>query len=599
MNILFVCHDFRQIPKSPTAVHIEKLALKIMAKTDFEVDILCLSPSSSSIKPAQIRHKNGLTTIEIKNQPRLFTFEAVRSRNVFSQIDCLLNKRSYDIMHVFTLGALTAAPLEIARKHGLNIFMSLCDFWFICEENIDLAAENPLCAGPENKEKCVECFLKNYIPDAKRDELKLPLKDHKKTRFNYLNTIWTSINRVYAHSKLLKNKYNEYGRHKIELVKSWGENNTDKLADKFIADYTGNIVKRKKSVPEKSKRILFYCFDKMHIPILAPIYKQMKKDFPQYRFAFAAMPRNWFHNAGFREDELDLLKIFQEEVTFYPREFIPDVTIVPDSYYPDNCGRIVHVGHGVLSKGIYYCDSQKAREEEKADLVCVPGVYHRSVLGKLISTSVLATGMAKLDSVFKGDVNKKSVCRNLNLPVDNTYILYAPTYNQELSSLEYLLAGIDQVLFDEKNILLIKLHSRTASRFKTIVQKLVQKHKRIIYISSQDITPFLSLSDLMISDVSSAMMEFAALDKPLVLFNNPTWKEYEHFNPSDIDFAWRDMAVQIDSAGDLKSAVIECLDNPGRLSVLRKKYTDQLFANKYNGNASGNIARLVSRLAES
>lgn len=599
MNILFVCHDFLQTPKSAIAGHVKKLAFKVMAKTDFEVDILCLAPSSSSLKPDQVRYKTGLKTIEIKNQPRLFTFEAVRSRNVFCRVDDLLNQRSYDIMHVFTLGALTAAPMEIARGHGLNIFMSLCDFWFICEENIDLTAENPLCAGPENKEKCVECFLKNYIQDAKRDELKLPLKDHKKARFNYLDTIWNSINRVYAHSRLIENKYNEYGRHKIELVKNWEDNNIDELADKFTADYTRNNVYKKKSLPEKSKRILFYCFDKMHIPILAPIYKQMKNDFSGYRFAFAAMPRNWFHNAGFREDELDLLKVFQEKVTFYPQEFVPDVTIVPDSYYPDNCGRIVHVGHGVLSKGIYYCDSQKAREEEKADLVCVPGVYHQTVLGKLISTSVLATGMAKLDSVFKGDVNKKSVCRSYNLPVDNTYILYAPTYNPELSSLEYLLEGIDQVLLNEKSILLIKLHSRTIARYKSIAQKLVQKHRRIIYIAGQDITPFLSLADIMISDVSSAMMEFAALDKPVVLFNNPAWKDYEHFNPGDIDFAWRDMAVQIDSAGDLKSAVIKCLDNPGRLSEVRKKYTDQLFANKYNGDASGNIARLVSGLAES
>ncbi len=115
---------------------------------------------------------------------------------------------------------------------------------------------------------------------------------------------------------------------------------------------------------------------------------------------------------------------------------------------------------------------------------------------------------------------------------------------------------------------------------------------KITYVDSAgelDITPFLSLCDLMISDVYSAMMEFAALDKPLVLFNNPNWKLYQNYNPDDIEFKWRDIGMQVTNLEEMKEAVKQSLANPKEFSDKRNFYTNQLFANKYDGKAADRI----------
>ncbi len=153
--------------------------------------------------------------------------------------------------------------------------------------------------------------------------------------------------------------------------------------------------------------------------------------------------------------------------------------------------------------------------------------------------------MAKLDALFGKSINRQTVLKQFGLPPGYRYILYAPTFNDELSATPFVMDRINEVIPDEQTILIIKLHGSAKQEYKDMYKNLVQKDKRVIFADELDITPFLALCDLMISDVSSAMMEFAALDKPLILFNNPNWKSYQNYNPEDIEFKWRDIGIQV------------------------------------------------------
>ncbi len=295
--------------------------------------------------------------------------------------------------------------------------------------------------------------------------------------------------------------------------------------------------------------------------------------------------------AGFTEEELGILKGFGEPLYLKPQEFEPDITIIADSAYQfvQNCGKIIHIGHGILSKGQYYTDTELARREELADLVCVPGEYHKNIMDKIITKAVAATGMAKLDDLFSGKINKESVLDKYKLPADYKYILFAPTFNDELSAIPFISDRIDEIIPDDKSILLIKLHGSTKNEYKEIYKALFKKDARVIYIEDLDITPFLALADVMISDVSSAMIEFAGLNKPLILFNNPNWNKYQYYNPSDIEFKWRDIGIQVNNVKEMKEAVVRSFVYPGEFEEKRKYYTDQLIANKNDGNACKNI----------
>ncbi len=391
--------------------------------------------------------------------------------------------------------------------------------------------------------------------------------------------------------------------YKHKIIKTFSE--FPELAEKMhkevtiLEQLTRKVPLGKSSTPRSikpgtapEKRVLLYFFKNVHIPILMPIYRQLKAFNPGIKIAFGYLPYAPRIRAGFTPDELQSIAAYGEDLYAVPQEFKPDLTFIADSVYPwtKNCGKLVHVGHGVLSKGQYYTDTATARREQEADLVCVPGAYHAKIMQQITSRPVTATGMAKLDPVFSGALNRRTVIRQFDLPQNHyRYILFAPTFNDELSSIPFVEDRINEVIPDDKTLLLIKLHGSTKEEYKQVYRRLVDKDPRVIFVDELDITPFLSLADVMISDVSSAMMEFAALDKPVVLFNNPNWKTYENFNPVDIEFTWRDIGMQVGSLCEMKDAIKHSLAHPEECAAKRKHYTDQLFANKYDGQAAERI----------
>lgn len=348
------------------------------------------------------------------------------------------------------------------------------------------------------------------------------------------------------------------------------------------------------------RRVLFYFFKNVHIPILLPLYNALKAQNSDVEIAFSYLPPSSEIRAGLLPDEVRIIEQAGAPIYATPQEFHPDLTFIADSVYPwvEGCGKLVHVGHGVLSKGQYYTDTPTARREEFADMVCVPGKHHQAIMRRIISKPVVATGMCKLDDLFSGKISRASVIKQFGLPDDYRYVLFAPTFNDELSAIPFVQDRIGQVLPDDKTLLIIKLHPSTKPEYKEMYRALPSKDKRIIFADELDITPFLALCDVMISDVSSAMMEFAALDKPVILFNNPNWTSYQNYNPADIEFQWRDIGVQVSDLDEMRAAVSLCLQDPAVHADKRKKYTDLLFANKRGGNAAERIVKLALSLLE-
>ena len=339
------------------------------------------------------------------------------------------------------------------------------------------------------------------------------------------------------------------------------------------------------------KRILFYFFKNVHISILLPIYRRLKERYPQIEMAFSAYPLKPEIRAGLTPEERTILSSIGVPLLDDPFSFKPDITFIADSIYEllAGCGKLVQVGHGVLSKGQYYTDTAIARREEKADLVCVPGSYHAEMMKRIITKPVAATGMAKMDALFSGRVNRASVLKDLELPEEWKFILFAPTFNDELSAIPDTLERIAEIIPNENTKLVIKLHGSTKPEYVAMYRKLAEQNPAILFAGNLELTPFIALCDVCISDVSSAMMEFAAIDKPLILFNNRRWKEYKNYNPQDIEFRWRDIGIQVTNLEEMKAAVIQSFANPAEFSEKRRLYTEQLFANQKDGQGSDRI----------
>jgi CDP-glycerol glycerophosphotransferase (TagB/SpsB family) len=143
---------------------------------------------------------------------------------------------------------------------------------------------------------------------------------------------------------------------------------------------------------------------------------------------------------------------------------------------------------------------------------------------------------------------------------------------------------------------MIKLHGSTAQKYKDMYRQLAQTDNRVIYLDDLDITPYLAKADVLISDVSSVMMEFAALGKPVVLFNNPLQKTYKNYNPNDLEYTHRDIGYQVSNLEEMKLAILKIHRGQDPFVEKRQQITDQLFANKYDGKATERIIDIILHL---
>ena len=137
-------------------------------------------------------------------------------------------------------------------------------------------------------------------------------------------------------------------------------------------------------------------------------------------------------------------------------------------------------------------------------------------------------------------------------PPDKKIILYAPTFSGKLQSGEDLLPEIPWLVRDNE-IWLIKFHEFMD---KTLVNSIRNNdNENIRIIDTYDITPYLHLADVMISDTSSVIYEFMALDKPVVTYR--TLKR-------------EDKGINITDPKELRPALDRCLNDPCEYSKLRK-----------------------------
>jgi len=324
------------------------------------------------------------------------------------------------------------------------------------------------------------------------------------------------------------------------------------------------------------KNILFYVERSLHLPFLEPIEAYLREG-GLARTAFSAPPffagtpdiPQW----GLRPEEIARL---EEKVPFYPQpaDFSPHATIVADAchFRIPEIANVINVGHGMICKGAFYTDSYITRRENLSQMLLVPGPWHRSRLASNVAIPIKVTGFIKSDQLFGPTAQTRAkFCERLGIDSGKHIVLFAPTYNPELSAMHCVAEGIRKVA-DQDTVLLIKLHNMTDTRFKDLYSNIASAHPNIFYLTDADYSGMMHAADLMISDVSSIFIEFLLLDKPVVLFNNPRIKEFPYYNAEDIEYKTRDAAVQVASLDELLKAVRTELAHPEKRSAIRQRY---------------------------
>lgn len=324
------------------------------------------------------------------------------------------------------------------------------------------------------------------------------------------------------------------------------------------------------------KKILFYVERSLHLPFLEPIEEYLSLNglaatafsSPEFFPGTAEIPQ-W----GLPDSQILRL---QYKAPFFakPEDFDPDVTIVADAchFRIPQLRNVINVGHGMICKGAFYTDSEITRRENLSQMLLVPGPLHRRRLQDNVFIPIKLTGFIKSDQLFGPKAQtREQFCSRMGIDPAKRIVLFAPTYNPELSAMHCLQEGIRKVA-DKDTVLLIKLHNMTEDRFKELYANIAAANPNIFYLEDADYSGMMHAADLMISDVSSIFIEFLLLDKPVILFNNPRLKEFPLYREQDIEYMTRDAAVLVDSLETLRQAVLAELAQPQRRSEIRKRY---------------------------
>jgi CDP-glycerol glycerophosphotransferase (TagB/SpsB family) len=242
------------------------------------------------------------------------------------------------------------------------------------------------------------------------------------------------------------------------------------------------------------------------------------------------------------------------------------------------CTKTVQLGHGIGPKPSYYHKSNTPMTvrfiEGEARLFRIRELYPDDEFVQL--------GYSKLDPIFNGE-EKGLDLSDLGLDPKLETILYAPTFNP--SSLECFPDDWPKD-FAEYNIL-IKPHTftYTIEQYEGQRKKLKKwaKFDNVHLASQEDLSlvPFIAIADILLSEASSTLFEFVAINKPVVVcdFFKLKWSYRGIFNYRfkkrfEIDnVLYKDIGKHVTSYKQLVSAVSEQLAYPEQYQEQRAKYT--------------------------
>ncbi len=310
-------------------------------------------------------------------------------------------------------------------------------------------------------------------------------------------------------------------------------------------------------------KFLFYLVHEYSIPVFQPLVRYLIKEKKDYDFRFFLSEKI---NELVPKDWEDYRKIYSlDEATV----FNPDFVLCAENYLDYRLpGLKVQTFHGVgVEKEAHYTI------RHFFDIYLTSGPYVTERFDELAEQygyfDVIETGWPKFDHILNYPISESRLLTEKDK--EKKVILYAPTFSRRMQSAEILANTIAEQI-GEDELWLVKFHELMSPKLKALFESLEGENLKVV--KDSDITPFLHLADIMISDTSSVVYEFLCLEKPVITFRTT----------GNID-----KGMDIQEPGQLRPALDLLLKDPnhqkaGRQSMLQQvnpyldgKISDRVF----------------------
>jgi|GEM_PF-840775 len=327
-------------------------------------------------------------------------------------------------------------------------------------------------------------------------------------------------------------------------------------------------------VNRSRRRVALHMNREFHYWILRPIFDALRD-----------------HYDVILTDDPVWLRTFEPEFVFISdaqagnlRSFIPQATFT-------------QTRHGLISK------NHASKVACQCDFVCVSGPSQRNLYieeGGFDPDRVWMTGYPQMDPLFR----REAPPLPYPLRADAKCVLYAPTFTPDLSSVDML--GDDmakRLIGDNSGVdLVLKphplIHARFPAWYAWFERAANRPHVHLATEPEADIMPFLQRADILVSDASSAVFQFLALDRPIVVIDNPNRRRSPAYDPKGVEWTCRDIAVRIEDVTDLAAAVEQALTYPDGQFAERESTRAHLFGDLTDGRSGERIREKLQHLIE-
>jgi hypothetical protein len=348
-------------------------------------------------------------------------------------------------------------------------------------------------------------------------------------------------------------------------------------------------------------------FDVLHLyylPQYLPVYHQLiKSKNGTAKFVFYHSIHDEIIKDIIEQEKLDHIWVENEvqALSFYQTEkadWIFFANAFPHLNSVHQVSKTGQLGHGIGPKASYYTKS-----DTPTTVRFVEGGYRTQRLENMYpNDTFIDVGFCKLDPIINQQAQGFNLL-DLGLDPQKKTLLYAPTFYP--SSIEcFPKSWPDE--FKQYNIL-IKPHYFSLSKEKYHKQKILLEHWStfenvyLAQVNDYSLVPFMVNADILISDASSALFEFALLNKPVVWcdFLKLRWSyrgifSYRFKKRMDADYGeYSAIAVHANKYQQLKSLVTQQMNQPNMLEKIRLDYSAKL-AGIVDGKASERIVKYLT-----
>lgn len=264
-------------------------------------------------------------------------------------------------------------------------------------------------------------------------------------------------------------------------------------------------------------KVLLFCEHRYAISILEPL--QVEANVREYDVLWFLDQRN------IKEFPLSYANItysIQEAYDFKPDSVFVPGNIVP--YYLSGVKAEIFHGYAAEKKDHWVI-------RRYLDMYLTQGPFFTKPFQKLAEKykdfEVVETGWTRQDWIY----NNLHTYDSYRVELLETYkkskiVLYAPTFSPSLTSLPIIKQALRDLALNNDVLILLKFHPLTKQEWVDEYKQLATEVDNILWIEDANISKYTLISDLMISDTSSAVYEFLLLDKPVITINNVAQDKY-------------------------------------------------------------------------